>query len=127
MYVIRKILANSLYLKQYQTDACLVIVFDTCYVTFFRYSSMNFREMCQNPLKCIKYIFVSFMKYMANAILFNNVIMLTTWNLKIIANCDYYSSHINLRFWYPNYRNHKFYLRLWTMVHLRLLYISLFS
>ena len=35
MYVIRKIMANSLYLKQYQTGACHVIVFDTCYVTFF--------------------------------------------------------------------------------------------
>ena len=48
--------------------------------------------------------------------------MLTTWNLKKIANCDYYSSHINLRyntficgFGIPagSYRNRKFYFRLW--------------
>ena len=26
--------------------------------------------------------------------------MLTTWNLKQIANCDYYNSPINLQFWY---------------------------
>ena len=54
------------------------------------YSSMSLRDMCQNRLKCNEYIFVSFMKYMANAILFYNVIMLTTCNLKQNANCDYY-------------------------------------
>ena len=36
--------------------------------------------------------------------------MLTTWNLKKIANCDYYS---NFRFWYSSYRKRKFYLRFW--------------
>ena len=34
--------------------------------------------MCQNPLKSIAYIFVSLIKYMANGIYFNYVIM-TNW------------------------------------------------